>query len=100
SARAQAIIQQVRHFARQGKPQYAAVRIDELFGDIADFLSLEARRHHVRLRQDLAPNLPPALADALQVQQVILNLVRNAVDAIADSQGPRAIVVSARQDQA
>ena len=99
SARAQAIIQQVRHFARQGKPQYAAVRVDELLDDIADFLSLEARRHHVQLRQDLAPNLPPALADTLQVQQVILNLVRNAVDAIADSQGPRAIIVSARQDQ-
>lgn len=99
SARAQAIIQQVRHFARQSKPQYAAVRIDELFGDIADFLSLEARRRHVQLRQDLAPNLPPALADALQVQQVILNLVRNAVDAIAASEGPRIIIVSARQDQ-
>ena len=100
SARAQAIIQQVRHFARQSKPQYAAVRIDELLGDIADFLSLEARRHHVRLRQDLAPNLPPVLADALQVQQVVLNLVRNAVDAIADSEGPRAITVLARQEQA
>lgn len=100
SARAQAIIQQVRHFARQSKPQYAAVRIDELLGDIADFLSLEARRHHVRLRQDLAPNLPPVLADALQVQQVVLNLVRNAVDAIADSEGPRAITVLARQEPA
>jgi signal transduction histidine kinase len=100
SARAQTIIQHVRHFARRSKPQYTAVRIDELFDDIADFLNLEARRHHVQLRQNLAPNLPPALADALQVQQVILNLVRNAMDAIADSEGMRAIIVSARQEQA
>jgi signal transduction histidine kinase len=100
SARAQAIIQHVRHFARQSKPQYTAVRIDELFDDITDFLRLEARRRYVQLRQDIAPNLPPVLADALQVQQVILNLVRNAVDAIADTEGARAIGVSARPDQA
>ena len=100
SARAQAIIQHVRHFARQSKPQYTAVRIDELFDDIADFLRLEARRRYVQLRQDIAPNLPPVLADALQVQQVILNLVRNAADAIADTEGARAIGVSARPDQA
>jgi two-component system, LuxR family, sensor kinase FixL len=63
-------------------------------------LRLEARRRYVQLRQDIAPNLPPVLADALQVQQVILNLVRNAVDAIADTEGARAIGVSARPDQA
>lgn len=66
-----------------------------LFDDLADFLSLEARRHQVRIRQRIAPNLPPVLADPLQIQQVILNLVRNAVDAIGDSEGVRTITVAA-----
>ncbi len=96
SARTHTIIQQVRHFARQSKPQYLTVRISALLDDIADFLDMETRRHHVHLRQDIGPDLPPVLADPLQVQQVILNLVRNAVDATSAVDGPRAILLSAR----
>lgn len=95
STRTHAIIQQVRHFARQSKPQYLTVRVSALLDDIADFLDMETRRHHVHLRQDIGPDLPPVLADPLQVQQVILNLVRNAVDATGTVDGPRAILLSA-----
>ncbi len=98
SARANAIIQHIRHFARQGKPQYTPVRINDVFEDIADFLSLETRRHRLDLRYDIAPDLPRVQADALQVQQVILNLVRNALEAMSDGAGreTRTLVISAR----
>ncbi len=96
SVRAQAIIQHIRHFARHSAPQYSAISTEELLGDIADFLKLEARRHQIRIRQKIPPNLPLVLADALQIQQVILNLVRNAVDAIGDSDGMRTIIVAAQ----
>ena len=99
SARTNTIIQHVRHFARQSKPQYLKVRLEELFDDIDDFLHLEARRHHVHLQRNIAPDLPPVLADPLQVQQVILNLVHNAVDAMSTSDGSRTITVHARLDQ-
>jgi signal transduction histidine kinase len=100
SARANAIIQHIRHFARQGKPDYATVRIDAVLEDIADFLKLETRRHRIDLRYDIAPDLPPVLADALQVQQVILNLVRNALDAMSAGVGreARTLAISARAD--
>ena len=100
SARANAIIQHIRRFARQGKPQYAMVRINDVFEDIADFLNLEIRRHRLDLRYDIAPDLPPVLADALQVQQVILNLVCNAMDAMGAGAGPEAhtLVISARAE--
>jgi signal transduction histidine kinase len=100
SARAHAIIQRIRHFARQTKPQYATVGLNDVFEDIADFLNLEARRHRLDLHYDIAPDLPPVLADALQVQQVILNLVRNAMDAISASAGleARAVAIAARAD--
>jgi signal transduction histidine kinase len=98
TARTHAIIQRIRHFARQGKPHYAMVRINDLFEDITDFLKLEARRHQVDLRYDIARELPPARADALQVQQVILNLVRNAMDAMNDDAEleTRTLTISAR----
>jgi signal transduction histidine kinase len=99
SVRAHTIIQHIRHFARHSAPQYTALSTEELLGDITDFLKLEARRHQIRIRQKIAPNLPLVLADALQIQQVILNLVRNAVDAIGDSDGMRMITVAAQQTE-
>ena len=100
SARASAIIQKIRRFAHQGKLQYSRVRVHELLDEIADFLNLEAQRHAIRISYDASPELPLVLADGLQVQQVILNLVRNAIDAMDNSQGDaRIIVVSARSDQ-
>jgi len=99
TVRAKAIIQRIRHFARQGKPHYATVRINDLFADIMDFLNLEARRHQIDLRYDIAPELPPTRADVLQVQQVLLNLIRNAMDAMsADGLEIRALVISARAE--
>lgn len=98
SARTNTIIQHVRQFARQSKPQYRTVRVQELFDEIADFLHLEVRRHDVRLHRAIAPDLPPVLADPLQFQQVILNLIHNAVDAMGACEGPRTITVFARAD--
>lgn len=87
SDRANAIIQRMRCFARQGKPQYATVRVQAVIEDVADFLHLEARRCAVELDYDLAADLPPILADPLQVQQVILNLAHNAIEAMSAAVG-------------
>jgi signal transduction histidine kinase len=99
SARTSAIIQKIRHFARQGKPQYTQAHLPELLDEIADFLNLEAERHAIHISYNLPLELPPVLVDGLQVQQVILNLVRNAIDAINGSQGAHTIVVAACLDQ-
>jgi len=96
SVRTNTIIQQIRHFARQSKPQYLTVRIKDLFEDIADFLRLEMRRNRLQFHQRINPNLPPVLADPLQFQQVVLNLIRNAADAMSASEEPRIITVFAR----
>jgi len=95
STRASAIIQKIRRFARQGSSQYAPVRIEALLNEIADFLNLEAQHYAIPIHYDVSSELPPVLADGLQVQQVILNLVRNAIDAMSDSQGAGLIAISA-----
>ncbi|MBL8250510.1 MAG: GAF domain-containing protein, partial [Candidatus Competibacter sp.] len=96
SVRTNTIIQQVRHFARQSKPQYLTVRIRDLFDDIGDFLRLEMRRNRIQFHQRINPNLPSVLADPLQFQQVVLNLIRNAADAMSASEEPRIITIFAR----
>lgn len=99
SARTNTIIQHIRRFARQSKPQYLTVRIKDLLDDINDFLCLEIGRYHVHLQRIIPPDLPPVLADPLQFQQVVLNLIHNAVDAMSASEGPRVITILARQDR-
>jgi len=99
SARANAIIQQIRRFARRGKPQYVPVRVHDLLDEIADFLNLEAQRHAICICYETSSTLPPVLADALQIQQVILNLARNAIDAISSDDGAGKIILSACLNQ-
>jgi signal transduction histidine kinase len=99
SARASTIIQRIRRFARQGKTHRTAVRVYDLLDEVTDFLNLEARRQAIRITCDAAQDLPTVLADPLQIQQVILNLVRNAVDAMAASAGSGSIALSARSDR-
>ena len=87
SARATALVQRIRHFARQSRPDYVTVQINTILADLADFLRLETRRHRVELHCVIAPALPPVRADVLQVQQVVLNLVHNALEAMSGATG-------------
>ena len=61
----------------------------------------ELLSHRVALRLELAPALPPVLADRIQLQQVILNLVVNGIEAMQPVQDrPRELVIRTRQDEA
>lgn len=94
--RAHAIIQKICSFARQGQAQYTKVQIHDLLEEIMDFLHLEAQQHAIDIHCEAAKDLPPVYADGLQIQQVILNLVRNAIDAILESTNQRLISISAQ----
>lgn len=61
----------------------------------------EAAEARVIVRIDLAPGLPPILGNRIQIAQVIVNLLRNAIEALAPEPGPdRHIILSARRDGA
>ena len=80
--RAGQIIRHLRGFVRRADAEHAAVDINHLVRDIAVLLEVDARVHGARLRLRLDDSLPAVVADRVQIEQVIANLVRNAMEAM------------------
>jgi signal transduction histidine kinase len=76
------IVNNLRTFARQSKFEYAEIDINQPIDDALMLLGEQLRSHSIKVKRELAPNLPKVLADANQLEQVFLNLITNAKDAI------------------
>ena len=82
--RAGKIIRRVHDFVRKSEPKRAPCQLEEVIEDCLGFIEPEARKRHVRLECDTPP-LPPVLADRLMLEQVLLNLMRNGMEAMANT---------------
>jgi len=89
--RARDLTNQLLAFAGKGKFQVRPVNLSDLVRDTADLLRVSIPRH-VTLDLHLDPALPPILADATQIRQVVMNLLTNASEAIGDSPGTITLV--------
>ncbi|GKQ55375.1 hypothetical protein BRSPCE3_62300 [Bradyrhizobium sp. Ce-3] len=99
--RAGEIIQRVRALANKTTDQRAPLDINEAINEVISLVQHQLQSHHVSLQLDLAPALPPVVADRIQLQQVILNLIVNGIEAmqpVADR--PRELVIRTRHDEA
>jgi PAS domain S-box-containing protein len=85
--RAADIIDRVRSLYQKGSSQLDAVDTNEVIGEMVVMLQNEAKRHSVTIRTDVAKELPPVMADRVQLQQVLLNLMLNGIEAIRDMSG-------------
>ena len=85
--RAGKIIRRIRDFVRKSEPRRAAVSIEEVVEDALGFAEIDARKGAVRIRKDIAPDLPAVYADRIMIEQVVLNLVKNGIDAMVDVPG-------------
>jgi C4-dicarboxylate-specific signal transduction histidine kinase len=96
--RAGDILDRLREFVRGGACRRTFVGVSPLVDTAVSLARIEATQHEVEIRSRIDPALPPVLADHIQIEQVLLNLLRNAIDAIetADT-GRRLIVVEARR---
>ena len=95
--RAGDVIQRIRQLATKTDPQREAVAINDLIGDMLPLLRPEVHRHDVSLRLDLAPNLRPVHGDRVQLQQVLINLVMNGMEAMTTiSDRPREMIIRSR----
>jgi signal transduction histidine kinase len=77
------------------------VDLNETILEVVALTRREAERHGIALQTRLARDLPPVWGDRIQLQQVILNLLTNAIDALRGSdEGPRELLVSSGRDDA
>lgn len=101
SLRAGEIVRRMRSFATRSPSQLAAVDLNDLIHEVLSLLAHDLRRGDTNLTLDLEKPLPKALGDAIQIQQVLVNLIRNALDAMAETASDkRSLSIHSQQDAA
>ncbi len=86
--RATEIIDRLRSFYRKGAPpERELVDANDVIREMLVLLRTEAMRKSIQMRMDLAACLPPVLADRVQLQQVLLNLMLNGIEAMKETGG-------------
>jgi signal transduction histidine kinase len=96
--RASEIIQRIRALTRKSEAQTISVDLNQLIQEAAVLLEREFSDNDVALRLELSPDLPAVLGDAVQLQQVIINLMVNGAQAMAKTTGGRGLRVSSGVD--
>jgi two-component system sensor kinase FixL len=98
AVRAGDIIRRLRSLARAENPQQGPADVNAVIAELTELIQSDAKAHGVAYRAEFAPQLPQVTLDRGQIQQVILNLVRNALEALALGREDAAeVVVSTRR---
>jgi len=84
--RAGEIIRRLRDFVSRGETERRLESLPKLIEESSALALVGAKEHGIRVRFDLSPAVDLVLVDKVQVQQVILNLIRNAIDAMTESE--------------
>ncbi|HEX6649019.1 MAG TPA: ATP-binding protein, partial [Pyrinomonadaceae bacterium] len=101
SYRASDVISHVRSLVKKAPPRNDLVDLNEVILEVLALAQTEARRNRVVVKHELAKNLSPVLGDRVQLQQVILNLIMNGLEAISKTgQGERELLISSSKDEA
>ncbi len=90
ASRAGQIIQRIRSFVKRSEPNRALVSVATLVAEALELAEIELRRRNVRLAQYVAPHIPALLVDPILIEQVLLNLLKNAAESIDAAQKPTA----------
>lgn len=85
--RASAVISRIRGLLTKGSFKRTELDLNHIIQEVIALLRNELRRNHVSVRTDLAPGLPSVLGDPVQLQQVVINLMMNAVEAMRTAAG-------------
>ena len=95
--RASEVIKRIRALAKKTPPQKANLEVNEVIDEAIGLVGGQLARQGVVLRKELVPNLPPVIGDRVQVQQVILNLIANGIEAMEEVTGrPRELSIGAK----
>src|SRR3984957_5423105 len=95
--RATEIVSRIRLLFEKGAPVRELVDVNEVIREMIVLLRNEATRHPVSIRTELTADLPPVMGDRVQLQQVMMNLIMNSIDAMNDVAGPRELAIRSQQ---
>ena len=82
--RAGEIIRRLRRLVEKSHPHRSPLDVNDVIREVVGLVEADARLNNVRIILNLRTPIPPVLADRIQVQQILLNLFRNALDAFTD----------------
>jgi C4-dicarboxylate-specific signal transduction histidine kinase len=96
--RAADVVRRIRALVRMGRIDLVPTSVDRVVEEAADLARLDLERQSIALKLEVQQSLPPVIADRLQVEQVLLNLIRNSAEAIVAAKSQRReITVRARR---
>ena len=88
--RAGQIIQRIRSFVKRSEPKRAWSRINDMIDEAVELAEIELRRRNVRLTCHVAPRMPMLMVDPILIEQVLINLLKNAAESVDAAQRPTA----------
>jgi C4-dicarboxylate-specific signal transduction histidine kinase len=94
--RASEIISRIRLLFQKGTLQLESVDVNQVINEMTVLLRGEAARYSISVRTDLAADLPPVMGDRVQLQQVMMNLMVNGIDAMKAVNGTRELVIKSQ----
>ncbi len=97
--RASAVISRIRALLQKSPPERVAVNVNQIIQEVTILLRNEMTRNRVSLRTDLAADLPRVSGDPVQLQQVLINLVMNSIDAMRSlAHRPRELLIKSARN--
>ena len=97
TARASEIISRIRSLFRKGPPQQELVDVNDIIREMIALLRTEATRSSISMRTELSEDLPRIMGDRVQLQQVLMNLVINGIEAMKDVDGARDLAIKSQR---
>lgn len=86
--RAGQIIQRIRNFVKRSEPNRTWSEVSILVAEAVELVEIEIKRRHIRLHRHLAARLPRILVDPILIEQVLINLLKNAAESIDTTSEP------------
>jgi C4-dicarboxylate-specific signal transduction histidine kinase len=88
------VVARVRSLVRREEPRREPLEVNQMIRGVVPLLESDLAKREASIRLDLADDLPPVMADQIELQQVVLNLIINAAQAMHEVEdGPRTIVL-------
>jgi C4-dicarboxylate-specific signal transduction histidine kinase len=95
--RAAEIIGRIRQLFKKGTPQRELLDVNEVIREMLVLLHSEVARCSISVRTELAADLPEVMGDRVQLQQVMMNLIGNSIDAMKDMDGTRELAINSQR---